>query len=150
MTNMVIFQMVGFNMADKFSKDVRSRIMSNIRSKNTLPELLLKDNMKGLYFRYQPKVFGNPDFANKKLKIAIFVDGCFWHKCPLCYSQPKTNEEYWIKKIGKNVEKDIYITNALKEKCWIVLRFWEHEILSDVKQCVNRIEHEVKKRIENI
>ena len=91
--------------ADKVSKEVRSEIMSKIRSKNTKPELMLKDALVGSYMRYQPKVNGKPDFANNKRKVAVFVDGCFWHKCPKCYRPPKSNQEYWIPKIERNVEK---------------------------------------------
>lgn len=69
--------------------------MSHIRSKNTRPELNLKELLAGTRLRYQPKIPGKPDFGLKGLKIAIFVDGCFWHKCPKCFVKPKTNAKFW-------------------------------------------------------
>jgi DNA mismatch endonuclease (patch repair protein) len=69
--------------------------MSRIRSSNTKPEQKVRAVLKGLSFTYQPKgIYGRPDFANKKEKIAVFIDGCFWHGCTEHYSKPKSNLDY--------------------------------------------------------
>jgi len=114
---------------DKHTKEQRSYNMSRIRSQNTKPEITLIKIMKVLKFTYQPKkVIGNPDFANKKQKIAVFIDGCFWHKCPKHYVKPKTNIKFWKDKIKKNIQRDEKVTKNLKEKRWRVIRIWEHDI----------------------
>jgi len=103
--------------------------MSKIRSSETKAEQKIKPIMKILGFTYQPKnIFGKPDFANRKNKIAVFVDGCFWHKCPKHYNQPKQNKEFWIEKINKNIERDKKVTKRLKKDEWKIIRVWEHDI----------------------
>ncbi len=117
-------------MVDWLDKKTRSKIMSCIRSKNTKPELILKKYLKGSH----PKcIIGNPDFANKEKKIAIFVDGCFWHKCPKCYRAPKSNKRYWLPKINRNVERSKEVTRTLKKDGWKVIRIWEHDIKLNIK-----------------
>jgi len=130
--------------ADKVSTEVRSQIMSRIRSTKTKPELMLKKALKGSYLRYQPKLFGKPDFACKKKKIAVFIDGCFWHKCPKCYRPPKSNKKYWRPKLEKNVERDKKITSDLETDGWTVIRFWEHEIINDSEKCSQKIKKILK------
>ena len=115
-------------MADIFSKKKRSEIMSRIRGKNTKPELLLKKQLKG--FTYHPKnLFGSPDFINYQKKTVIFVDGCFWHGCPIHYRTPKSNREYWIPKIERNIIRSREVSLAYKLAGWKVLRIWEHELI---------------------
>ncbi len=115
-------------MADIFDKEKRSKIMSSVRSRNTKPEILVKKSLRGLGFLYQPKIKGNPDFINKKMKIAIFVNGCFWHKCKLCYRPPKTNKAYWSLKISKTVKRDRINTQKLRKVGYKVIVIWEHQI----------------------
>ena len=116
-------------MADVHTKEQRSYNMSMIKASRTKPELKIKKFMKILGFTYQPKnIVGKPDFANKKQKIAVFVDGCFWHKCPKCYKKPKTNTKFWNDKINKNVERDKKINIVLKKNGWKVIRLWEHSL----------------------
>lgn len=100
--------------------------MSRIRSVETRPELLLKKRLKE--FVYQPKVFGSPDFINYAKKEVIFIDGCFWHKCPIHYREPKSNKEYWLPKLDRNVLRDKEITLAYESSGWKVKRIWEHEL----------------------
>lgn len=126
-------------MPDKFSKKTRSKIMSRIRSKNTKPELALKKLLKGTYFRYQPKAYGKPDFALKNKRITIFIDGCFWHKCPICYKTPKSNRKYWLPKIKRNIERAKEVEKSLKKEGWRVLRFWEHEVTRNGMRCLNKV-----------
>ena len=84
--------------------------------------------MKALGFVYQPRIYGRPDFADRKNKIAVFVDGCFWHKCPDCFKEPKSNTEFWMNKIEKNVRRDRKVSYLLKKWGWKVIRIWEHDI----------------------
>ena len=73
-------------------------------------------------------LFGKPDFAFPKLKLAVFVDGCFWHGCPLHATQPKTNATFWRKKISTNRTRDRLVTRTLRARGWRVLRIWQHEL----------------------
>lgn len=123
--------------------------MSKIRSTNTGIELKLKKLLEGTYLRYQPRIFGNPDFGSKKYKIVVFIDGCFWHKCPKCYTEPKSNRKFWIHKINKNAKRDKFIYKELKRQNYKVLRFWEHQINVDVSKCAERVQKEVKKEWKN-
>ncbi len=113
-------------MADVHTKEQRSYNMSKIRASETKAELKLKPFFKVLGFIYQPKnIPERPDFANKKEKIAVFVDGCFWHKCPKHYIAPEQNKEFWRNKIERNIERDKKVNRSLKKKGWKVIRIWE-------------------------
>ena len=126
-------------MPDTFSKKKRSQIMSKVRSKDTKLELHFKKLLKGLRFRYQPKMFGKPDFTSKKLKIAIFIDSCFWHKCPKHFRKPNSNKSYWTSKIDRNVERAKEVNKMLKKEGWKVIRFWEHEIKKNPNKCIKKL-----------
>ena len=115
-------------MADVLTKKQRSYCMSQIRSSKTKPELKIKKLMKSLGFQYQPKIYGRPDFTNKKEKIAIFIDGDFWHKCPVHFRLPKTNRKFWKKKINQNVLRDRQVNAKLRKEGWKIIRVWEHSI----------------------
>ncbi len=116
-------------MTDVHTKEQRSYNMSRIRASKTKPEIKLKKTMGVLGFSYQPKkILGKPDFANKKQKIAVFVDGCFWHKCQEHFVAPKQNSKFWKEKINKNTEHDNKINKKLKKEGWKVLRIWEHDV----------------------
>lgn len=125
-------------MTDVLTKKQRSYNMSQIKSRNTSPELKLRKKLRGLEFTYQPKIYGKPDFANRKKRILIFVDGCFWHHCKKCFVKPKTNKGFWNKKIRNNCIRDKKVNKYLKKEGWIVLRFWEHEI-KNIENCYNII-----------
>ena len=100
--------------------------MSKIRSVNTIPERTLKSKFKGI--KYQPKLFGRPDFADLKNKKVIFIDGCFWHKCPKHFTEPKSNKVYWKNKMKRNVLRDKEVNLAYKNSGWKIIRIWEHEL----------------------
>ena len=103
--------------------------MSKIRSSKTKPELKLKKLMRKFGFAYQPKnIFGKPDFADKKDKIAVFIDGCFWHGCKKHYKMPKQNKKYWNEKLKRNIQRDKIVSSRLERDGWKVLRIWEHQI----------------------
>ncbi|MBN1969899.1 MAG: very short patch repair endonuclease [Candidatus Delongbacteria bacterium] len=128
-------------MPDKFSSETRSHIMSSIRSKNTKPEMMVRSALwkLGLRYRIHFKLPGKPDIVFNKQKIVIFIDGCFWHKCPECFKPPKSNTKYWKPKLQRNVERDRINTKKLKNMDWIVLRFWEHEVKNDLERVINSI-----------
>lgn len=119
-------------MADIFDDEKRSSIMSKVRSKgNKSTELrvieLFEDNgITG--WRRNYKVKGHPDFVFLKERVAIFVDGCFWHghECRNIY--PKDNEEYWNKKRQRNIQHDLEITERFQKRGWTVVRIWECEL----------------------
>jgi DNA mismatch endonuclease, patch repair protein len=121
---------------DIYSKEKRSEVMSNIRSSRTKPELLLRKELKGLRLRYQPKMPFNPDFVSKKSKVAIFVDGDFWHGYNWKKKGKIPPKGFWQLKIKRNMARDKLYTKCLKREGWMVLRFWEHDILSNIKKCV--------------
>lgn len=136
-----------FFMADTFDKNTRSLIMSKIKNKNTKPELLLRkslwhNGLKGYRINYNLK--GKPDIVYPRKKVAIFVDGCFWHGCPKCYRRPKSNTDYWDKKIQKNIERDKSINIFLTNNNWLILRFWEHEIKNNLLDCILKVEEVLK------
>ena len=113
-------------MTDNLTKSQRSYCMSRIRSSKTFPEAVIKKKFHG--FKYQPKLFGKPDFADSKNKVAIFVDGCFWHKCPKHFKRPKSNKDYWKEKIKRNIIRDKKVNLEYKNKGWKIIRIWEHEL----------------------
>lgn len=127
-------------MTDTVTKEKRSEIMSRIRGRDTKPELAVRECLDGRAFRYQPRnIPGNPDFGNAKRKLTVFVDGCFWHGCPEHFRLPKTNTEFWRRKIERNMERDKAVTGSLINKGYKVLRIWEHEIKSDLEGAICRI-----------
>lgn len=126
-------------MADWLDKKTRSHIMSSIHSRDTKPELMLKKALRGHGFLYQPKMHGNPDFVHKKKRIAVYVHGCFWHKCSKCFKEPQSNRKYWLPKLERNVQRDKKNKKLLKAKGYRVLEIWEHEIKKDIKKVVRKI-----------
>ncbi|GAG33124.1 unnamed protein product, partial [marine sediment metagenome] len=104
-------------MTDVHTPEQRKYNMSQIRGKNTKPEVKLRKYLfsKGIRgYRLYYKLLGKPDLVFTKQKIVVFVDGCFWHKCPKCFIQPENNKEFWKKKIKGNVERDKKVNKLLK------------------------------------
>jgi len=128
-------------MADVLTSTQRSRCMSRIRSKDTKPELLLRRALwaGGHRYRTNYKLTGRPDLVFVRSKLAVFVDGCFWHGCPEHYQAPKTSADFWRDKIRKNILRDVEVTEQLQSEGWRVLRFWEHETRTDTEECVARV-----------
>jgi DNA mismatch endonuclease (patch repair protein) len=106
--------------------------MSRIRSRgNAATELRFIQLLKAASitgWRRNQKIFGKPDFVFLKFKLAVFVDGCFWHGCPRCYSTPKSNRAFWRRKITTNRKRDLAVKRALRKAGWRVLRIWQHEL----------------------
>ena len=125
---------------DTVSKKQRSYIMSQIRGTKTKPELIVKENIDGRKLRYQPKgIPERPDFANKTKKVAVFIDGCFWHKCPRCYKPPKSNKKYWKAKVERNTKRDRHVNRKMRKEGWTVLRFWEHQVKENKSYVLKKI-----------
>lgn len=117
---------------DTVSKVERSRIMRSVHSReNESTELIVGRILwgKGIrgYRKHWP-ILGKPDFCWPGRKIAVFVDGCFWHGCPRCNKTPSANESYWIAKIARNHDRDLRVTRTLRQQGWKVLRIWECDI----------------------
>ena len=89
---------------------------------------------------------GRPDFFFPSRRIAIFVDGCFWHGCPKCGHIPKTNSRFWNAKIQRNIQRDRKTTRKLRGSTLQVVRIWEHDLRSDLSGCVDRISELLEKR----
>jgi DNA mismatch endonuclease (patch repair protein) len=119
-------------MPDIFTKAKRSEVMSLIRSRgNRGTELRLIALMRAhgiTGWRRNQRVFGKPDFVFPKYKLAVFVDGCFWHGCPVHGTRPRTNAAFWRKKIVRNCERDREVTRTLRKAGWRVTRIWEHDL----------------------
>jgi DNA mismatch endonuclease, patch repair protein len=94
---------------------------------------------EGVHYSLRSKLPGKPDIVLSRYKIAIFVDGCFWHRCPLHGSFPKTNRLFWEKKITRNVARDTEVNSLLASSGWKVIRVWEHEIKRSRKKVVEYI-----------
>ena len=134
-------------MTDVLTEAQRKHNMSQIRGKNTKPEIKLRkllwsQGIRG--YRIHFNLPGKPDIVFTKKKIAIFIDGCFWHKCPIDFQEPETRKEFWMKKINSNVERDERTTKKLQGDGWTVLRFWEHEVRKKPEDVVKRIIHTLK------
>ena len=132
------------------TKEITSKIMSNIKAKNTKPEIALRSalyshDIKG-YRLHWSKVPGRPDIAFTRKKIAVFVNGCFWHRCPYCQlSLPKSHSTFWKEKFERNVARDAKKTEHLNQIGWQVIVLWECEIDSNVKKCVSVIKKIIAK-----
>lgn len=118
---------------DTFSAEKRSWIMAQVKStgnrsteKNFIA-VLHKSKLSG-WRRHYP-IFGKPDFVFPRAKVAVFVDGCFWHGHPRKCRVPQSNREYWLGKIDRNIARDRLVTRTLKDKGWKVIRIWEDVIL---------------------
>ncbi|MBI4000616.1 MAG: DNA mismatch endonuclease Vsr [Nitrospira defluvii] len=117
---------------DSFSKKTRSWIMAQVKSHGNrsteakLLEVLRENSITG--WRRNYALIGRPDFVFPKARVAVFVDGCFWHGHPLKCRMPQTNRAYWEGKIARNVTRDQQVTDSLKKQGWKVVRIWEDSV----------------------
>lgn len=128
---------------------VTHKIMSSIKSKDTEPELMLRKALWAKGFRYRvnyKKLPGKPDVVFTKKRIAIFCDGDFWHGhnwalrgIPSLEDELATYSDFWKEKILRNIERDKQNTQKLEQDGWIVVRFWESEIRSNLDDCVKKV-----------
>ena len=127
----------------------RSEVMKRVKSKDTTIEILLRKELYKRGLRYQKNVqtiYGKPDIVFKGKKLVVFADSEFWHgkKLREGKSVPKTNTEYWVKKITRNMERDKEVDLQLKSEGWTILRFWETDIRKDVSACADVVEKTLK------
>lgn len=121
-----------------------SRVMSANKGKDTKPEVLLrkelfKNDIRG-YRLHWKKADGRPDIAFVKYRKAIFINGCFWHRCPYCkLSLPKSNQEFWKSKFEKNTERDKRKIQALNNSGWKTLVIWECEIKKELPRVIDKV-----------
>jgi DNA mismatch endonuclease, patch repair protein len=115
---------------DVLTPEQRSHCMSQIKGRNTKPELLLRGVLWkiGARYRLKSKLDGKPDLVFPGARVAVFVDGCQWHCCPKHFVRPKSNTEFWDRKFDTNRRRDVTVNGLLKARGWTVLRFWEHEV----------------------
>lgn len=136
-------------MVDVHTPEQRSKNMSAIKAKNTKPEIQLRKLLwsSGLRYRLKNKLPGKPDLVFPSKKLAIFVDGCFWHQCPSHFKMPATRTDFWDKKIKFNIARDKVVNAQLQELGWTVLRFWEHEVKQTSDKVIKTIEISVRKSL---
>ena len=120
------------------SQQVSARMKRNLR-RDTRPEIALRSELhrRGLRFRKDHPLrlsdrIVRPDISFPRAKLAIFVDGCFWHACPIHGNEPRVNTDYWRPKLARNVARDRAVDAALEAAGWTVLRAWEHESVQSV------------------
>jgi|ERR1043165_8961167 DNA mismatch endonuclease (patch repair protein) len=119
-------------MADLFSKAKRSEIMSKVRGRGNkateeaLIRIFRRKHISG--WRRRSKVFGSPDFVFWEHRLALFVDGCFWHGCREHGTEPTSNRSFWRRKLEKNKSRDRLVCHTLRKSGWLVLRVWQHEL----------------------
>jgi len=129
---------------DVFSSKKRSEIMSRVKGRGNLAteeRLVQIFRQHGLIgWRRNSGIFGKPDFVFRAMRLAIFVDGCFWHSCPIHGSIPSTNRMFWLRKLKRNVERDKLVRKELRSLGWNVVRIWQHELRKPTKvvQRINR------------
>ena len=138
---------------DNLTPEQRKKNMQNIKSKNTKPEMLLRKKLfkSGLRYRIHGKdVFGKPDIYIKSKKIAIFIDSDFWHG--RLYKEgksvPKTNQDYWIPKLERNIKRDTEVTEKLQSDGWTVIRFWETDIKKNLDECAEIVLNQLNKNLQ--
>ena len=126
---------------DVVSKEVRSRMMSNIRAVSKLESLVAKELWrKGARFRRNEKnLLGKPDISIKKYRVVIFIDSCYWHSCPMHRVTPKSNTAFWEEKFRANMDRDKEVNGYYHTIGWNILRVWEHAFRQDFDGAVQSI-----------
>lgn len=120
----------------------RSEQMARIHGRDTSPELLLRSAIWRAGLRYRvhlETIAGRPDVVFPRDRVAVFVDGCFFHGCPDHYVRPRTGEAFWAAKLAANVARDRRQTLELEAAGWRVCRIWEHEVFTELDSCVRLI-----------
>lgn len=118
-------------MADIFTKEKRSEIMSKVRHKDSKIEVEFRKKLWAEGFRYRKnsaKYFGKPDLVLPKYKTVVFIDSCFWHGCKRHGSIPATRKKFWMEKIERNRLRDKQVSKHYNEERWKVIRIWEHDL----------------------
>ncbi len=140
-------------MTDRITIRQRSRNMSKIKSKNTKLEMIVREYLfsHGLRYRIHYKVQGRPDIAFPKYKIAIFINGCFWHQhgCRLSVI-PKTRTDFWQKKLSANRERDLKVQGFLTSEDWVVITLWECDLTTSTTLTLENLGKKIIDRIVSL
>ena len=123
----------GYIINDRIIREQRSEVMRKIRSQSQLENIVAKELYRNgiRYRRNSRNLFGRPDISIKKYKLVIFIDSCFWHCCPIHGNIPKSNVDFWEKKLTRNAERDIEVNKYHSDIDWNIIRIWEHDIISN-------------------
>jgi DNA mismatch endonuclease (patch repair protein) len=127
---------------DNLTKEQRRKNMQNIRSKGTLPEQIIMRELqrRKIYFaRHVDSIIGKPDIVFRRKKVIVFVDSDFWHGHPKRFIMPKSNLEYWKKKLDRNKKRDKEVNKILEKNGYQVIRVWEHDVKKRFNKAMNRI-----------
>ncbi len=127
---------------DNLTKEQRRKNMQHIRSTGTLPERIIMRELKRrkIYFAsYVAKIIGKPDIVFRRKKVVVFIDSDFWHGHPSRCVMPKSNREYWEKKISRNRERDKEVNSFLKKDGWKIIRIWEYDVKHKLDKIIQRI-----------
>jgi DNA mismatch endonuclease, patch repair protein len=140
-------------MGDILSKDQRSVLMSKVRGSDTKPEWILRCALHRLGFRYKLKnknLPGNPDLVLPKYHTVVFVHGCFWHRHPGCKNagMPKTNPDFWAKKLSENVQRDAKAVESLSQEGWKVLIVWECDLMNKTIETVEEVANAIRGNLQ--
>ena len=108
----------------------KSEQMARVRSRNTATEMAFRKLLwaRGLRYRLYAPLPGTPDLVFRRARVAVFIDGCFWHGCPRHYRKPAANAEFWQSKLQRNVERDRRVNRKLRTQGWRVVRVWGHSL----------------------
>lgn len=136
---------------DRHTPEQRHKNMQAVKNKDSDIELLLRKELWSRGIRYRKnvrRIYGNPDLAFIGKKVAVFCDSEFWHGFDWEHRKDdiKSNRDFWIPKIERNIERDKQVTEKLENEGWIVIRFWGKEIKKDVVACADKIEQVLKER----
>jgi DNA mismatch endonuclease, patch repair protein len=138
-------------MTDNLTKEQRKKNMRAIKSQSALENRVTKELWKmGFRFRKNANLFGKPDISIKKYKIVIFIDSCFWHCCPIHGNMPRSNRDYWEKKLERNKKRDIEVNQYYKDKGWNILRVWEHSFKDNFNLTLNQISDFIREKMYKI
>lgn len=126
------------------SDEVSRRTMKANRRTDTGPEIAVRRLLHAAGFRYRVDYAPlggrrKADLVFRRARVAVFIDGCFWHSCPEHGTKPARNAEYWVPKLSRNVERDAEANSMLHSAGWTVLRFWEHEDPREVAAVISRV-----------
>jgi DNA mismatch endonuclease (patch repair protein) len=131
-------------MADFLSRKKRSALMSRIKSsanKTTELQTIRLLRVSGLHgWRRRVTLSGKPDFVWREKKVVLFVDGCFWHRCPKHGHIPRSRANYWLPKLTRNQQRDRKVARHLRKSGWRVVRLWECLLRQHPRACINRIQ----------
>jgi DNA (cytosine-5)-methyltransferase 1 len=128
---------------------IRKWNMVSMKDHDARPEIVLRKALflAGLRFRLRERIIGSPDIAFPDKKVAVFVDDCFWHGCPECHQTIAMNDDFWLHKADENRLHDREVDEKLREEGWVVIRIWEHDVLENLSDVVEKIEDTIRNQV---